>query len=210
MISGDGCGLSFPDICLTVEKKPHPGKLTWPGIEPGPLGERQRCYPLTRAVVLIVESFWSTTTAAQRICEVEGEDVFSQCVAQRWFQHFNTGEENTKHLPCSGRSKLWDIENIQGALKFPLQTSRTCRGDWVDDILNWNPCPETYHFRATAVWKQALPERTSRPSTSITLAIRSSAELHDEGCLRPDHMMSIDVYPTSRSWFEPHSRVFQC
>ena len=39
---------------------------------------------------------------------------------------------------------------IQGALKFPLQTSRTFKGDLVDNILNWNPCPETYRFRATA------------------------------------------------------------
>ena len=40
MISRDGWGLSFPDICLTVEeesqRKPQPGKLTRPGIEPGP------------------------------------------------------------------------------------------------------------------------------------------------------------------------------
>ena len=40
MISGDGWDLSFPDICLTVEekpqKKPQPGKLNRPGIEPGP------------------------------------------------------------------------------------------------------------------------------------------------------------------------------
>ena len=33
----DGWGLSFSDICLTVEEKnPQPGKLTRPGIEPGP------------------------------------------------------------------------------------------------------------------------------------------------------------------------------
>ena len=38
MISGDSWGLSFPDICLMVEKNPgktEPGKLTRPGIEPG-------------------------------------------------------------------------------------------------------------------------------------------------------------------------------
>ena len=72
---------------------------------------------------------------------------------------------------------------IQGALKFPLQTSRTCRGDWFDNILNWNPCPETYRFRATAIWKQALPERTPRVSTSNSFAMHPPAELHDEGCL---------------------------
>ena len=72
---------------------------------------------------------------------------------------------------------------IQGALKFPLQTSRTCRGDWFDNILNRNPCPETYPFRATSIWKQALPERTSHVSTSNSFAIHPPGELHDEGCL---------------------------
>ena len=40
MISGDGRGLSFPDICLTVEEKTRKNlnqeKLNRPGIEPGP------------------------------------------------------------------------------------------------------------------------------------------------------------------------------
>ena len=30
---------------------------------------------------------------------------------------FNTGEENTKDLPCSGRPKLCDIENIRRVLE---------------------------------------------------------------------------------------------
>ena len=41
MISRDGCGLSFPDIYLTVEEKPQSGKLTRPGIEPWPARWRQ-------------------------------------------------------------------------------------------------------------------------------------------------------------------------
>ena len=40
MISRDGWDLNFPNICLTVDEKPwrksQPGRLTWPGIEPGP------------------------------------------------------------------------------------------------------------------------------------------------------------------------------
>ena len=39
MIFGDRGGLKIPDICLTGEekprKKPHPGNLSRPGIEPG-------------------------------------------------------------------------------------------------------------------------------------------------------------------------------
>ena len=85
---------------------------------------------------------------------------------------------------CRNKLVFWIKKcNIQGALKFPLQTSRTCRGDWFHNILNWNPCPETYRFRATAIWKQALPERTSRVSASNSFVIRPPAELHDEGCL---------------------------
>ena len=48
-------GLSFLDTCLTVEgkprRKPQPGQLTRPGIEPAPLCERQRRYPSTTTVV---------------------------------------------------------------------------------------------------------------------------------------------------------------
>ena len=54
MISGDERGLHFPDIVLRLwkntGKKSQPGKLTWPGSNQGPLGERQRCYPPTTAV----------------------------------------------------------------------------------------------------------------------------------------------------------------
>ena len=33
LISRDLWGLKFPDICLTVEEKPQPGKLVQPGLE---------------------------------------------------------------------------------------------------------------------------------------------------------------------------------
>ena len=56
MISGDGCGLSFPEICLTVEenlgKNLNQENRPDRGSDPGPLGEKQRCYPLTTAVVI--------------------------------------------------------------------------------------------------------------------------------------------------------------
>ena len=54
---------------------------------------------------------------------MNGEIVVSERAVQRWFQHFNAGEENTKHLPRSGRPKLWDIENIGTVLeenRFPI------------------------------------------------------------------------------------------
>ena len=35
---------------------------------------------------------------------------------------------------------------IQFVRTFPLKTSRACRGDRVDIVLNRNPCPEMYDF----------------------------------------------------------------
>ena len=52
------------------------------------------------------KQYYKAFAMALRICEVEGEDVISEHVAQRWFQHFNTGDENTKDLPHSGKPKL--------------------------------------------------------------------------------------------------------
>ena len=48
-------GLSFLDICLTVEENPRKklNQENWPyrGLNTGPLSERQRCYPSSTAVV---------------------------------------------------------------------------------------------------------------------------------------------------------------
>ena len=55
MISGNGCGLSFPNIYLTVEENSRKilNQENWPDCvsNTGSLGERQCCYPLTTAVV---------------------------------------------------------------------------------------------------------------------------------------------------------------
>ena len=65
---------------------------------------------------VLLKYYWKqgykVAAAARRICEVEGEGVVSERVAQRWFQRFNTGEEHIKNLTRSGRPKLWVIENI--------------------------------------------------------------------------------------------------
>ena len=54
MISGDGWGLNFPDICHSVEEK---SQKNWSnrGTNPGSLGERQQCYSLTTAVVIFFD-----------------------------------------------------------------------------------------------------------------------------------------------------------
>ena len=50
MIFGDLGGLKLPDISLTGEekprKKPHPGNLSRPGIEPGPAAWQAHMLPL--------------------------------------------------------------------------------------------------------------------------------------------------------------------
>ena len=61
--------------------------------------------------------------AARRTCEVEDDDIVSESVSQRWFERFNTGEENTKDLPRSGRPKLWVIETIRKVLEENTQES---------------------------------------------------------------------------------------
>ena len=72
-------------------------------------------------ISVLLKHYWKedykAAAAARRICEAQGEGVVSECVAQRWFQRFNAGEENTKDLPCSGRPKLWDTENIRRVLE---------------------------------------------------------------------------------------------
>ena len=76
---------------------------------------------------VILKYYWKQDykayASAQRICEMEGEGIVSEHVAQQWFQHFNTGEANTKDLPHSGGPKLWDIENICRVLQENLQKS---------------------------------------------------------------------------------------
>ena len=52
---------------------------------------------LTKFEIRVLKHYWKqdykAAAEARRICEVEGEDVVSERVAQRWFQRFNTGEE---------------------------------------------------------------------------------------------------------------------
>ena len=66
---------------------------------------------------------YKAAVTARRICKVEQEGVISERVAQRWFERFNTGEDNTKEIPHSVGSKLWDIENISRVLEENAQKS---------------------------------------------------------------------------------------
>ena len=67
MIFGGLGGLTLPDICLIGEekplKKPHPGNLTRPGIEPGPAACQAGMLPpvpqrWTQPVLIYTLVFW--------------------------------------------------------------------------------------------------------------------------------------------------------
>ena len=53
---------------------------------------------------------------------------------------------------CKGFDTLCTL--IQSVWKFLLQTSRACRGDWVDNFLNRNPCPKHTIFVLQVQWVQ--------------------------------------------------------
>ena len=76
---------------------------------------------------ILLKHYWTqdykTAAVARWICEVAGEGVVSELVAQRWFQRFNIGEDKTKYLPRSGRPKLWDNENVRRVLEENPQKS---------------------------------------------------------------------------------------
>ena len=64
MILGDLGGLKLPDICLTgkeTPKKPHPGNLSRPGIEPGPNAWQARMLPPDQQRWTIRQSERTTT-----------------------------------------------------------------------------------------------------------------------------------------------------
>ena len=60
---------------------------------------------------------FKAAAGARRLCEVKGEGIVSERMAQQLFQRFNTGKENTEFLPRSGRAKLWDTDNISRVLE---------------------------------------------------------------------------------------------
>ena len=55
---------------------------------------------------LYSKQYYKAAAAGRRMCEVEGDGVVSERVAHRWFQRFNTREENATDFPCSGRPKM--------------------------------------------------------------------------------------------------------
>ena len=113
-IHGEVCGEFTVDRSTVScsDNRFHGGCVS---MDNGPKPRRSRTPTDERSVVLL-KHYWKqdykAAAAALRICEVGGDGVVSESVAKRWFQHFNAGEVNSKYLPRSRRSKLWNIENI--------------------------------------------------------------------------------------------------
>ena len=60
------------------------------------------------------------------------EGIVSEGVAQRWFEHFNTREGNTKDLQRSGSPNLWYIEHISRVLEEnPQKRLEGCQKNFV-------------------------------------------------------------------------------
>ena len=141
MISEDGSGLSFPDICLTVEekprKKPQPGKLSPLGIEPGPAR--------WEATMLPLDHNGGHKQGVSKLLLLTSKGCRGDLVDKVMMRH-----------PCPetyhfDKNKFEDRNTIgwyrvSCVSELVLQTYRGCRGDLVDKVLIRHPCPETYHF----------------------------------------------------------------
>ena len=86
MISVDGWGLNFPNICFTVEKKrkkSQSGKLIWPGIEPGPAS-------WMTTMLLLVDLGFTTLLTSQVISVTfyserkKSDKFFSEALISPW------------------------------------------------------------------------------------------------------------------------------
>ena len=55
---------------------------------------------------------FKASEATRKICDVEGEDVVSTRVAQRWFEKFNSGQNDLQDQPRSGRPLTMDSAMI--------------------------------------------------------------------------------------------------
>ena len=134
MIAVDLGGLKRPDICLTAEEKPWKNltQKTCPdrGSNPGPLRDRRACYLMTHS-------------GGREYCNFNNRlDIDSG--GPRSPGTTSTGPGS---LAVECRRECHTPLSIQGARKFPLQTSMAYRGNWEDNVFNRNPCPETYRFR---------------------------------------------------------------
>ena len=132
------------------------GINSMPRSRPTQHDRERRCTPSTHPFIL-----------TRRICkkDYDGQMIFAELVYLKLPGICLTDEEKHRKKshpgnlsrpriepgPAAWQERMlppapqrWTI--IQSVRKFLLQTSRACRGDWVDNFLKRNPCPETYHF----------------------------------------------------------------
>ena len=78
---------------------------------------------------VLLRHYWKkglkAASAAQEICDVEGEDTVSTHMAQRWFKRFSEGNTSVEDQPRSGRPTTIDDEALR--LKVELEPSTSTR-----------------------------------------------------------------------------------
>ena len=60
---------------------------------------------------------YSASAVARKICEVEGEDVVTSHIAQRWFQKFKNGENELQDQPRSKRPATLNSPMLRKSVK---------------------------------------------------------------------------------------------
>ncbi|KOC62074.1 Histone-lysine N-methyltransferase SETMAR, partial [Habropoda laboriosa] len=70
--------------------------------------------------------------ASKKICEVYGENVIEECVCQKWFARFRSGDFSLHDSPRSGQPQEIDNEQIKNNSRYTtrevaqeLQVSKT-------------------------------------------------------------------------------------
>jgi len=75
----------------------------------------------------LLKHYWKqnyiASAAARKICEVEGEDVVTSRIAQRWFQKFKNGENKLQDQPRSGRPATFNFAMLRKSAESNPSTS---------------------------------------------------------------------------------------
>jgi hypothetical protein len=77
-------------------------------------------------VRVLLRHYWKQNykaVAAEKKCDVEGEGAVNECMAQRWFKRFASGNLRLEDEQRPGRPQIWDIEATKEAAEQQPSTS---------------------------------------------------------------------------------------
>lgn len=85
---------------------------------------------------VLLRHYWkqgiNATKAAEKICQVEGENLVSDAVARFWYRKFKNGEVGLEDQPRSGRPNTVDTEALRNAVEANPSTSTRRLSDELD------------------------------------------------------------------------------